>query len=395
MATRGSILPYCSVKKPTKPKVDDATSEQLAGIFRNWRDTNLRRELGWTESFPAIEARVALLLSLPLPKMGDNTCAGEWARPATNAVKLMRTAQFFLENYPKLQSKAAPEEFAHCKELAEQLDWALAMIVQEAKGLARHRAKRTRSMDLMLDCFCEACGDATEAVEQLQHIERSFPEASRSSDGTLDGENFVDKFVRDTYERVDALDRLVDEFPEHFRLTMPNLPAWPMLRHRHTASDSRFRELVERFRLGEDYPLDTSETARFRPDTPMVRYLYDLMDRLHHLWLRSQRFKDEKFTAEHLEHDWRYSKRFTVGRDLLAALDRLHGMPPLSKATAKRWAKEIVVPVIMATDAVDFRKCDDPALKQVARQNGVKSRATFKSRLAPAVAVKLRELARR
>jgi hypothetical protein len=50
--------------------------------------------------------------------------------------------------------------------------------------------------------------------------------------------------------------------------------------------------------------------------------------------------------------------------------------------------------LILATDARDWKNCDESALKKIAGQKGVKSRATFKSRLLAAVAATLRRLAR-
>jgi hypothetical protein len=69
-------------------------------------------------------------------------------------------------------------------------------------------------------------------------------------------------------------------------------------------------------------------------------------------------------------------------------------LPPLTKATATEWTEKVIVPVIMATDARDWKNCDEPALLRIAKQRGVKSRATFKSRLLAAVSATLRRLAR-
>ena len=69
-------------------------------------------------------------------------------------------------------------------------------------------------------------------------------------------------------------------------------------------------------------------------------------------------------------------------------------MPPLTKATANEWAKKALVPLILATDARDWKNCEEPVLQRIAKQKGVKSRATFKSRLLAAVSATLRRLAR-
>jgi hypothetical protein len=82
------------------------------------------------------------------------------------------------------------------------------------------------------------------------------------------------------------------------------------------------------------------------------------------------------------------------GEEELAALRAARQLPPLTKATAILWAEKAVVPVIMATNARDWKNCGEPALQRIAEQRGVKSRATFKSRLLSAVSATLRRMAR-
>ena len=50
--------------------------------------------------------------------------------------------------------------------------------------------------------------------------------------------------------------------------------------------------------------------------------------------------------------------------------------------------------MILITDARDYAHCTEPVLQKIAQQKGVKSRATFKSRLLAAVAATLHRLAR-
>jgi hypothetical protein len=69
-------------------------------------------------------------------------------------------------------------------------------------------------------------------------------------------------------------------------------------------------------------------------------------------------------------------------------------LPPLTKATAAHWAEKAIVPLILVTDARDWTNCTEPVLQAIRKQKGVKSRATFKSRLLAAVAATLRRLAR-
>jgi hypothetical protein len=69
-------------------------------------------------------------------------------------------------------------------------------------------------------------------------------------------------------------------------------------------------------------------------------------------------------------------------------------LPLLTKATTLQWAEKAIVPLILVTDARDYKTCAVPVLQKIAKQKGVKSRATFKSRLQAAVSATLRRLAR-
>ena len=95
----------------------------------------------------------------------------------------------------------------------------------------------------------------------------------------LMGEAFPGRFAWDVYQRVEALDKLADEFPDHVRTAArrctPGRCSCTGIR-----TMRRFQELANRLELGVDYPTDASEGARFRPDTPLVRYLEPLIYRL-------------------------------------------------------------------------------------------------------------------
>jgi hypothetical protein len=95
-----------------------------------------------------------------------------------------------------------------------------------------------------------------------------------------------------------------------------------------------------------------------------------------------------------LRPDWWDWPDDPPGVEILAPLRAARRLPPLTKATVKLWAEKVIVPYILATDAVDYANCAEPALQQIAKQRGVKSKATFKSRLLAAVTATLRRLAR-
>jgi hypothetical protein len=85
---------------------------------------------------------------------------------------------------------------------------------------------------------------------------------------------------------------------------------------------------------------------------------------------------------------------FRAGQALLDASRVLRHLSDLTKNTAIEWAEKAVVPIIMVTDGADWQNCQEPALKTIAKQRGVKSLATFKSRLLAAISSTLHRLAR-
>jgi hypothetical protein len=171
---------------------------------------------------------------------------------------------------------------------------------------------------------------------------------------------------------------------------------WPMLVHRHTSNRRQFSKLASRLELGAEYPIDVSEGARFRPDTPLVQYLDPLIRRMHIMCeeLGDLQFKSVETERSLLLHVWWWWPDEKPGEEELAALRAARQLPPLNKATAIEWAEKALVPLILATDARDWKNCKEPVLQRIAKQKGVKSRATFKSRLLAAVTATLRRLAR-
>ena len=132
-----------------------------------------------------------------------------------------------------------------------------------------------------------------------------------------------------------------------------------MLVHRHTDNRRRFRELAAPLELGADYPLDASEGARCRPDTPIVRYLDPLVCSLHNLRvdLEASNFVSTEEENKAIEELWRDWPNDPTSEDVLGILRAARRLPPLTKATATEWAEQAVVPVILTTDARDPAKC--------------------------------------
>ena len=158
----------------------------------------------------------------------------------------------------------------------------------------------------------------------------------------------------------------------------------------------RFQQLAKRFDLGAYYPTDASEGARFRPDTPLVRYLDPMFNRLDSVCraTRNIEFKSIEDEQHFLYLMWWTWPEDRPNEDVLAVIHAGRLLPPLTKATAAQWAEKAIVPLILVTDARDWTDCTEPVLQAIGKQKGVKSRAIFKSRLLAAVTATLRRLAR-
>jgi len=384
--------------QPAEPSETDKERDALLKEFRAY--LHLVITAGQT-------TRLKELAALPGPRMRDychllakwpgNILAGELSAPVVAVLdQLKAVATDFYR--PIFQKKVKdPTEQAELDVILEQLDLALAFILCRVRTMANFRAGVTRSTDLLCDATSMAIGNGVEAARLVRYGEKNFPEISRLPDGSIDGEGYPGRFAWDVYRRVEALDKLADDFPDQIRMEARQMHAWPMLMHRHTNNRRRFQKLAKLLELGEEYPTDASEGARFRPDTPMVRYLDPVICRLHtfHYYQQPNRkYETIEKENEFIGGSWRQWPEDLPGEDILRALRATCRLPPLTKATAAEWAEKAIVPLILATDACDYKNCTEPALQTIGKQKGVKSLATFKSRLLAAVTATLRRLAR-
>jgi hypothetical protein len=329
-----------------------------------------------------------------LSKSPEQNLAHEWARPAVAILDQISCLAGVFERRAAESGNDNAKRQAH-EEVAWQLDFALSQVYRSLSAIVHWRARRTKCVDLLCPVTRSAIGDSSEAEILIRRYQELFPEDSRDSDGSVGPDSFPDQLAWEAWERMEVLDRVADEFPDHVATAARQMPGWPMLVRRHNANQARFRELADRFQLGKDYPLDASKKARFRADTPMVRYLENLVCRVNVIRELSQRFEyasveEEK---EDLRSRW-YWKEKTVGEEVLEVALALRKLPPLTKATSSEWAEKALVPNILVTDARDHANCEEPALRAIARQKDVKSAAMFRSRLLAAVSATLKRLAR-
>ena len=384
--------------QPSEPSETDKEREILLKQFRAYLHLAITaKQTGQDKKLEAMPGPQMRDYCHMLAKLPDNTLARELATPVGAILGQIEAVvmDFFR---PIFQKKIEdPAKQAELEVILEQLDLALAFILRRVRTMANFRVEVTKSTDLLCDATLMAIGDGVEAARLIRYGEKNFPEISRLPDGSIDGGGFPGRFAWDVYQRVEALDKLVDEFPDHIQTEARQMHAWPMLMHRHTNNRRRFQELAKRLELGVEYPTDASEGARYRPDTPMVRYLEPIIRRLH--TVRYYHDPDRKFESiaeenEFLGRFWWQWPEASPGEDILKVLRATCLLPPLTKATAATWAEKAIVPLILATDARDWKNCKEPVLQRIAKQKGVKSRATFKSRLLAAVTATLRRLAR-
>lgn len=330
-----------------------------------------------------------------LDQWPENTLANELSRPVRAMLDELSQVSSICEGTLKLKDEKSVAMHAAVKRIQDQLDFALALILRNI-GFMMRRADETNCPDLLCEVLCKMALGNVDAPHLVRRWQMKFAEDERNEDGSIIAGSFPEEFAWDVYQRVEALDKLADEFPDHIRRAAQRMHGWPTLMHRHTNNRRRFQKLAKQLDMGAYYPTDASEGARFRPDTLMVRYLGPLIYRLH---VTCQDLGDRKFDSLWDEQHWLYMTWWTHEEDcpsaeVLAVFHAAQLLPPLTKATAAQWAEKAIVPLILVTDARDYKNCTEPVLQKIAKQKGVKSPATFKSRLSAAVTTTLRRLAR-
>ena len=326
----------------------------------------------------------------------DNMLAGELAQPVVAILDQMSELARGYEEILRRKDEKSVAMHATARRILDQLDFALAFVLRQRLARMRSRGAVTQNLDLLGQLTEMAIGDGVEAAGLIRRYQSLNPEDPRNADGSPVSESYPDLFAWDAYQRIEALDDLADEFPDYLRTAARQMHAWPMLMHRHAHNRRRFKQLAQRLELGVKYPTDASEGARFRPDTPLVRYLDPLINRLHGVCRETRNMQFESIEQEQhlLYRMWWSWPKDRPNEEVIAVIHAARLLPPLTKATAAQWAEKALVPLILVTDARDYTNCTEPVLKKISEQKGVKSRATFKSRLLAAVTATLQRLAR-
>lgn len=383
--------------QPSESPETDQDREALLKQFRAYLHLVITaRQTGKDKELAAMDGPNMLTYCRALAELPDNTLAGELSRPVAAVLNQLADVSNYCEASLKRQDEKAVARHASSNRVLDQVDFALALILRHCHFLKR-RAHRTKCSDFLCDTiYGMVINNSSDSVQLIRRYKELFPDQFRGPDDTYPDLDYLGDFAWDTYQRVEMLDKLADEFPVSIRQAAQGMHGWPMLMHRHTNNRRRFQQLAKRLELGEEYPLDASEGARFRPHTPLVRYLDPLIHRLH-LFLWEIAYLDDSKPAKAdkwMAREWAHWPEELPGGDVMQILRVVRQLPPLTKATAAQWTEKVLVPLILATDARDWKTCTEPALQAIANQKGVKSKATFKSRLLAAVAATLRRLAR-
>jgi hypothetical protein len=332
-----------------------------------------------------------------LASLPRNTLASELAKPVRAILEQIRKVSRICERRMIHKQVKDAAEQADLDAVLEQMDFALALIMRRLPFLVNSRTEVTKCKDLLCEEIeNQTCGNGPRTARLIRRHNKMFPGEYSEPHVTCQSEgNFLYNFAWDTYERIEQLNQLAVEFPEHIRAAARRMHGWPMLMHRHTNNRRHFSKLARRLELGADYPIDASEGARFLPDSPLVGYLNPLIRRIHHMReeLGDMQFKSLDDERSMLLDVWWWRPQEEPGEEELAALRTARQLPPLTKATANDWAEKALVPLILATDARDWENCREPVLHYIAKRRNVHTLAAFKSRLLAVVSAALRRLA--
>jgi len=378
--------------QPSEPSEADKEREILLKQFRAYLHLVITaHQTGQAKQLEALPGPNFMSYCRVLAEMPDNTLASELAAPITAILLQINKIAPQCEGTLRRKDEKSVAMHTTAGSILDQFDLSIGFILRTLNTLLWFRGEVTKDVDFL----CEAISYDTKAggrmARMIRHFCQSHPEEIADEEG-----GFISDFAWDVYQRVVELDKLADEFPKQVGWAARQMNAWPVLMHRHTNNRRRFEQLAKRLELGAEYPLDASEGARFRPDTPMVRYLDPLIHRLHSfVWDCAYLENSESPEADKwMAREWSKWPEELPEEDVLQILRLVGQLPPLTKATAVQWAEKAIVPLILATDARDWKNCTEPVLQKIAKQKGVKSRATFKSRLLSAVSATLRRLAR-
>lgn len=311
----------------------------------------------------------------------------------TDWVKLATSFARSLDTLGAAENENLSKEERGLAELRDNYDLAFTRFLSFCRVVARQRAEKTRSLDLLVDVAMMAQGDGTDAL----HLMRRYHELFGPED-PHEPESLPDSFAWETYGRVSALNEIADEFPEHCKHSARHMHGWPMIVSRHIDPNARLAEIVERLDLGSEYPLDVSPRRRRGTNSPMLRYLEPRVWRIHvtrKVLRETRKTRDNETLVSRLYGLWWEYPDPAPKPEVVNVLRQLSGLPDLTRKTAAEWSRKAIVPLIMATDAATPTSCTVIPLRNIWHHRSVKSSKMFASRLHAAVTDTLKRFGRR
>jgi hypothetical protein len=385
---------------PTKPSAADRQARQ----DQDYLVRQLRAQLHMAITAEMIEAQGGkparkgpsiVAYCRPLAHRTECPLAQELGYPVK--ALLQEIADVAARTTSRLRRADPREQRPEDRKILEEVDVALVVILRNLTDLVRRRAAVTECRDLL----CEVLGgwlavDGDKVAGLIRRYEAMAPDEGRAPDGSLAPDSLPDWFARDVYERVQALEELAEELPDHIRTGAQLLPAWPMLGYRHTERRRRLAEVAARMDLGSACSFNTTAGASYDPDDPLTRYLMRMVRKLESMRAELGAETFETLAQERCMLEMvGYVLPDTVPAEAAAAALRLaRQLPYLNTETAAAWTAQVIVPLIIATDARDYRHCADAGLRALAQESEVVDEATFQRRLHEAVGERLARLAR-
>ena len=301
-----------------------------------------------------------------------------------------------LDSLGDKSQQALGSESRELAELRDEVDWIFARFVRNVASLLRWRAEYSHNADLLVVAVGHAQGDGPDTLHLMSRYHKVDGEAERT-DVSPAPESFPDAFAWDTYMRVSALADLAEKFPMHLRHGAAQMHGWPMIVSAHLNVQPEFERIREKLSVGSDYPLDVGPRKRRGTGTSLLNYLEPLIWQLHvtrKILIETEDTRSSEDFVQRLYGLWWEFPKASPTAEILTILKTLPSMPDLTRATAAKWSLNIIVPLIMVTDAGTPKSCTVAALRNIWRHRAVKNRKMFSSRLLSAVAGTLERFGR-
>ena len=302
------------------------------------------RQTGREKELKALPGPDSLAYCQALARRPGNLLIDELAHPVNALLAQLRAVAYACEARLAPGSPGPPAKSGVDRQILADLDVALAAILREVTSVVKHRAAATDCPELLGEVLFGWMIDHDRQLEAwLRRYQQLQTGDGREADGSLTPGSLPDAFARDVFARVAALDRLTTAFPDHLATAARCLPAWPLLVYRHVDPHPRLAQLAKRLDLGAECPVPATETATFDPDSPLVKYLLPLIDRLEAM--RAE-WDDRTCPAIDMEQKllrdlwWRWPEP-PPGESILAPVRRARLLPGLTRATAGQWAREV------------------------------------------------------